>query len=507
MNSNNSAYGAAPKRFQMPICDKSISGEFSNDYTLPDYQPEIRRVLRIDASILPPAKYIGGSSAELSGNIDYQMLYVGSDGEIYSAPLNAEYSLTSPLDISSDFDLNEGVILLCDIRDDSISTRVSGPRKLNIKCRLICRMRAYGIMVADEKISGETNPLCIERLGGECECATLTSGFGETVEIIDEISMASENTRVISASSEAYIDEISTTDSGADCRGDVNLKLLVSKGESSPAETVSRKISFGESIELEELTPDSLCLGRTYVGDTEISVEDDKIVCRIGIIPEIRAYTKGSIEYTKDIYSTENYSETAQRSYSIPRLNGIISGNFSQSERVPTAQSNIRPASKVIDSRCKPYIEKCEFEKGKAILLGESKYSIIIECEDEYSSFEIALPFRYECDCANVVSSDFSANADVLSCKVKIDGGNLCIDTELSISGELFGSGEMNMLSEVRFGEAVKKNEGDIIICYPSSEDSAWSVAKKYSVSPSNLSGISDASDNITGINYLVVNM
>ena len=146
MNSTDAMYGAAPKRFQMPICDKTLSTEISTDFTLPDYQVEIRRILRVTPQILPPAKYVSGNSAELNGNIDYELLYVGSDGALYSAPLSAEYSITVPLEISSNFDLNEGVTLITDISNESTTTRVSAPRRLCIKCRLACHVKAYGMI-------------------------------------------------------------------------------------------------------------------------------------------------------------------------------------------------------------------------------------------------------------------------------------------------------------------------------------------------------------------------
>ena len=84
MNTADTAYGANPRRFQMPLCERTVTTELSNDYTLPDYQPEIRRILKVIPSILPPAKYIGGNNAEFNGTIDYNMLYVGADGGIYS---------------------------------------------------------------------------------------------------------------------------------------------------------------------------------------------------------------------------------------------------------------------------------------------------------------------------------------------------------------------------------------------------------------------------------------
>ena len=53
---------------QVPMCDKSVIGEISGDFTLPDYQPEIKRLLRVTANILPATRYVGDRCAELSGN-------------------------------------------------------------------------------------------------------------------------------------------------------------------------------------------------------------------------------------------------------------------------------------------------------------------------------------------------------------------------------------------------------------------------------------------------------
>ena len=58
------------KYIQVPINEKNVITEMSNDFTLPDYQPEIKRLLHVSASVLPPTKYVGDSESELSGGID-----------------------------------------------------------------------------------------------------------------------------------------------------------------------------------------------------------------------------------------------------------------------------------------------------------------------------------------------------------------------------------------------------------------------------------------------------
>ena len=59
----------------MPLCESTVTQEVTGDYTLPDYQPEVRRVLHVGVQILPPAKYVSGNRVELNGNLDYTLLY------------------------------------------------------------------------------------------------------------------------------------------------------------------------------------------------------------------------------------------------------------------------------------------------------------------------------------------------------------------------------------------------------------------------------------------------
>ncbi|MBQ7383258.1 MAG: DUF3794 domain-containing protein [Clostridia bacterium] len=507
MNSSDAMYGASPKRFQMPLCDRLIATEVSNDYVLPDYQPEIRRVLRVSAAPLPPAKYIGGGKAEFNGTLDYQLLYIGSDGELYSAPLSAEYAFSAPLELSSEFDLNEGVLLLADIRDEGITARVGAPRKLNIKCRLSARVKAYGMMICEERISGEVNPLSIERLDGEFPSLMMLSGMGETAELSDEIALGADDTRVVSAYADAVVTDVSAADGYADCRGELRLSLLTCRdGSPASAEVISRSVPFNEQIEIEDITPEATCRGSAYVSDMTVSVEEGKILCSMNIIPEVVAHKVAPISYTRDIYSTENYCENAYRDYLVPTLTALPRGNFSQSERIPLSETNIPAGSRVIDVLCKPVAERLERDKGRSILCGQSKYSILLENGGEYSVSEITLPFRYELSADLGEQSELGADIRALLCRARVDGENLGIDTELSVCAEIYGTQSVRTASEVRFGERVEKAGGDMIICFPAEGDTVWSVSKKYFVPTSKISAPVGVDEDLGTVNYIIIN-
>ena len=506
MSNTNDMSTISARRVQAQLCDKGISTELSNDYTLPDYQPEIRRVLRVGATVLPAAKYISGSNAEQSGTLDYRLLYIASDGKLYSAPLVSEYSLSAPLDISGSIDLNEGVTLLCDTEVESVTTRVSGPRKLSIRSRLNSRLRAYGTMVLDELVSGESAPESIERLEGECQARCVMSGMGEVQQISADINMASSDMRVIDAYCELCIDEVRASEGYADCKGDAVLRLLVCDDTSDGApREITQKLPFEERIEIDGITSDSECVPRAYVSDISVSVEEGNILCNMSVLCEVIAHKNIPVSYTKDLYSTENYSECAYKDHSIPCSVSCFSSNFSQSERIELDGSRGFADARVISCRCEPSVESCSYDSSKYTISGQNRYIILTEKDGEYSVLEESAPFKYETSTSEPFSQ-YSARVSQLSSNARIDGSTLALDCELLVSAELSAQEVIRALSEVRFGERMQKDSSDMIICYPTPDDTLWSISKRYAVPAIKLQNVTDPEQKLDSVDYLVVN-
>ena len=498
MNKTDSIPKTSAQRFRLPICDKIINTEISNDYTLPDYQAEIRRILRVGVSALPPAKFISGSSAEFNGVIDYDLVYVGSDGGVYSAPLSAEYSFTVPLEISSNFDLNEGVISICKVTDDTTTARVSAPRKLSIKSRLSADVKAYAMMIAEESCVGDVSEEYIERLYEKCPADTALTLDADTLELSLELPLSSDSLRVANTRGCAIINECNTNDGYLDYSGELILKLLVCQDQNpASSEIMQKKIPFSDRIECDDLSSESVISARAHISDININVEDSKILATTGIIPELIAHNPLEICYTRDLYSTQKRSEVSYKTYKLPNIISTSVGNFSQSERIPLSETPIQHLSRIVDMVCKPYTEKSESEGGKHLISGGVKYYILLETNGEFSAYEIARPFKYECAGPDEDVSEYDTDIQVISSLGRVDGGTLCLDTELSVKTLFKGISEITSVNSASFGESIERSAGDVIICYPSPDDTVWSVAKKYAVPVRKISSMA---------NYVLIN-
>lgn len=473
----------------MPACRKMTTLELSGDYTLPDYQPELRRLLYVSGRALPAAKYVGGGTVEVDGVMEYQILYVGADGGLYSAPLTGEYNLRVPMENLSAFDLNEGICVLCSCSPESMTARVTSPRKLTLRCRMKCTLGAYGRMPLMERQIGECDAASLCRSTARVQTATVMSGRSDVISLSSELSMPFADARVVYADSGVLVEEVSVDNEGLRARGEVVVALLCAD-EGGRTQTQTKKIPFEGMLDTDEMPFDGLSARvRGSVGELSVHVEEDKILCDAQLILESHMGGNSETMCTADLYSTERPCRTTATEYDVPIFLGALTGNFSQSERLSATEQGIADGMTVLDVYGNAMTDGCEMRDGRYVVTGHSRYVFLCEKNGEYSTAEVLLPWRYECEGGKMVPDWSDVCAEVVSCRGRVNGDVLELDAELSIAGHFMGTQRIRALESVEFSEAKKKKSGDVVLCYPAPDDTLWNVAKRYMVSPDDVEG------------------
>ena len=243
---------SAALRVQALLCDKQEMSEVTCEVSLPDYRPEVKRLVRVSATVSPPARYVGAANTELSGSVDICILYTGNDGALYSMSHTTPYRIGIPTELPVDVVLGDGLVCDADLLPEPCNARVLAPRKLSVKCRLRARVRLFGIRLIEngDLVSG----IAAERLYGSCDVSELFSGVGEPLLLHDEIvcDTQSEDVRVVCAEGQVFVSEASTGSGCVNCRGEVSLKLLCAHDTTGlPPSQLMRRIPFEGAVEVE----------------------------------------------------------------------------------------------------------------------------------------------------------------------------------------------------------------------------------------------------------------
>ncbi|MBQ8416127.1 MAG: DUF3794 domain-containing protein [Clostridia bacterium] len=502
-------------RVQAVLCDRTVMTDLSTDFSLPDYQPEIKRLLRVHATVSPPDKYVGAANAEFSGSVDYSILYAANDGGLYCATQAGEYQFSVPTEMGTDFDIGEG--LVCDVEtvSDMCTGRVAGPRKLSVKCRLRSHVRMLGTKILEESILGAKEDT-VQRLRGSAECSKVFTGSGEALHLADEIlcDTEGENLRVISATGEVYISEAVAGSGCVNCRGEVNMKLLLCHEGSGEAPMAQwRKIPFSQSVLTDGTEVNCECSAKGVCSDITVTVEDGRILCEVAVRIETKAIRNESVFYTRDAYSTEADGQTKYQTCHFPKLIKITEGNFSLNTMLPLEEAGIRSGQNVVDILLSPTLTELENENGKYILTGKCRCHAILAGEEDLGAQEFEIPLRYETQGSEEAVSTYEATVTPLSCRVRMDGERIGIDAELAVSLIAMGETKITYLSEAVFDQPLSHSGAFYTVCYPSTEDTLWSVAKRYHQSVATVSEANplppstaaDSHESLAGVSYLLV--
>ena len=508
-----------PGRFEASVCDRLLNIELSGDHILPDYLPEIKRILRVGAQCGMPSTYIGSDRAELSGVMHYDILYAGGDGELYSARLDDDYRFEAPFDRDSDADISGGVALLGDISFDGVVGRATGPRKISVKCRMKPRVRCYAPLELKESIDGLEDESTLRRLIGSGEYALVLRGRDESVPIADEVipDGAIEDIRVIGAMGKVFVSEASAVRDAVICRGEAIIKLMICRDGGGEGSVIVRKIPFTREIAAEGAVGGNECRAWGEIGEINVTVGEGRIGCEGIMSLEYELQRPESFEYTRDIYSTEALCEVIKAEYSMPRSIRCMNGNFTQNGVFDQKENGIPVGSVIIDADGVAVCDKVSIEKGRGVMVGEVKYSIVFADEGEWGSRELSQPFRYEfdlpalTDCAG--EPMYSVNLCLVGCRARLDGERIALDSEISTAIRLFCNAVIEAVGEVRIGDAEPTRRGECRICYPDSDDTLWSVSKRYradaermaTVNSIRVDGSPDASDSLSGVRFVIV--
>ena len=501
-----------PEQFRICVCDKKESAELSEEFTLPDYRPEINKLLKIDAVLTPPVHYIGLGKIELSGGVCYDVLYCGEDGQLYSSRVTSDYSMSADVKDVTGADMSAGVSVCARVYPESVTGRVTAPRKISVRARLAADVKAYANTRHEESLGGLEDTSTLRRLLRREGYAEVISACDEAVTLGDEIIVEQRegDMRVISANGKVFVSEAMATDNAVMCRGELILGILLCRDGEARAEFISRKLPFTHELPAQSITRDAECCAWGDCQSVNVSVQEGRLGCEAVIALYAEAQSDKTLIYPCDVYST---AAEAAIEYEYKTLTAPIraaNGNFTQSGVFETEQSALPPSAEVICVDGNADITDVTVRGRHCIIMGEVKYDLIYTDGAEFGGAKLSSPWRYEADMPTEADdAAVDATLRVTSCRARMDGERVSVDSEIAVAWRACRPVRIKMPGEVKFAPVSDARLGELVVCYPASGDTLWSVARRYRADAARICENNALSKGLTeplgGVGYLIV--
>lgn len=511
---------------QTELFSRGFTTEVAAEFTLPDYQPEIKRLLRVRAIPQPVEQYVGGSAAELTGAVEFQILYAAEDGSPWCVVRREDYHLTCPLDPDG---VSGTPILDVETLVEAPSGRVSAPRKLSARCRVRTQVRA--LAEREPALSPAETGDDLECLPGQMTVCRQLLGRSAPFTVTDEIALDPDRPplRVVSASGEVFPTEVQAGTDLVACRGEIAVTLLSLPDQPPMPEEnadgclpasvdlseIVRRVPFAVEVPLDGV--DEACAACAWGSCSEINVtvEEDRILCDVTAVLSVRAVRCGEVPFIKDAYPLTNTGEPVFETLPARLLLACKNTNCTVSATKPLAGLGIRPEAKVVEVSAEVSAQQPAPSHGTCLLPGTVRFRVLTRSGDgEYSTAEFEQPFRLEttADSTDLPAMDRSILTPVLV-SAAVDGDLLRASAEISAALALFADKELSAVKQLRAGDPVPAPDAACVICYPAAGDTLWSVAKRYRVPVASLqkkndlpaSTPADSPDSLNGVHFLVV--
>ncbi len=463
------------------LCE-NLFAECNEDFILPDYMPEIRRVVRLESKLLPGENYMGGGKAEFEGSVLYTLFYTDTEETLTAVPLESRYEYRTPIGAEAPTHVYTNEVL------ESVNARPSGPRRINIRAKIRAAVHAVTEETVQENFDLLNAPT-YEKLWRESEAVRSLRFCGEEFEVLAERMFESEGEEIrpIYGTAEILTESARAGEGHIRCQGTVLIQALAEKGGETLV--LRERIPFEEEIIVPDCREDDRITAKGCCLRVELETEDD------GERHLLHAKTYGKIEgcadrnepfsVISDVYSTKENLEIAYKPFHAESLVTSHMGNFTVEADAPASiEGNVSLCSVSLRDA------SASVEDGKVFLSGECRAELLCRGEEGFFGTDFVFPFRTEVPLSILVPEDCTVLFSLapLFAETAMQSDKCHLSFEMSTNIRIFTKKEFCIPDTLTAGgERQRWKEDAVVIYYPTDKDSLWSVGKDYGISAEEL--------------------
>ena len=460
------------------------------DFTLPDYCPDIRKILKCCIEPQIDSRNIVGDRLVVSGTSLVRVIYIDA---IKDSVRCTEQS--SPFEITANLPgTPQSPVVSTNIRVSYLNCRALSPRRLNI----------HGAFTVDIKVLDRSEQrLCTHIKGDDIQQKKLNVDYSElkgltqqqfsVTEALERGQSTPAVQSVVRADIRALSRDYSVVSGRLMYKGELLVKLLyLSDLDTGKLETLEYNIPFSQVIGMEgvsekcELSVSVEVMNSSVILRTEIGFDDPLPVLSARLCVTVFSYEKQDTTLVTDCYSTAYKTEAERAQYSVSLLSELVNESVVEKANIDITDGSI---SKVVDVWCERGAAVAESINGKAVLRG--KYNICVlaqNAEGEVIYTERTMEYGRELKSISSenVSLSASMNAVPVSCSFRFcNEKRIEVRTELLVTGELQEQSSVTAVYGVTADENMPciRDEASLILYYAHKGDDVWNIAREYSIS------------------------
>lgn len=466
------------------VCETTAEQSLDADISLPDYCPEIQRILK--CTVVPDVTSVQNNGGRITADVNtvVRLLYVGDNGKI--AGYEQSYPIQKFIEsskVTSDCAVNATV------NTDYVNCRAVNPRRVDIRAMMTFVFKA--LKRRDEEIlcsangagvQTMTDNLALASLSGVCERAF---SIGEVVEIgADKLPVSN----IINVTSCVNATEIKLINNKALVKGSCSVKIYYIGEESGSVECVEHSMPVSQIVEMEGITEKSNTSIRLSVTSCEAVPKADSsgdmrlIDLNARLSAFMVAFDEIPMSLISDAYSIEYDTKNTAKSIELMKYNDSFNTSFTNKVVLESIGVSV---DCVLAVWCSDI--KCNFtaKEDKCSIGGTYQATVLYRDSDgQAGTVQKPVDFEYSLklnEKAERILPYVSVQISGCSCSVTGDS-RLELKTEIILSGIVLSSLIKKYISSIEISEENKKSEKAcaLTIYFCEKGETLWNIARRY---------------------------
>lgn len=467
------------------LYDGSAEQPVDADITLPDYCPDIRRVLKCLITPRISGVQTAGDRATADGTAVVRVIYVGENGRISCFEQNYPFSKYVELKSS-----DENCCVNVRARTDYANCRAVSPRRLDVhgmisvSFRVSCRKR--------DEIITEAQGGGIQMQRQTVPAVSAVGSVERAFPMSEVIELPGDNPPVnciIRAGAVALPSDIKVISNKLLVKGELIVNVLYCSDESdSTPVAVEHSMPISQIVELEGVDEDCICDVRLVVTSLDVIPKSDSsgenrlldISARVCACAS--ACREIELPVIVDTYSTSCELKTDQRSVDFCKHIDSFSETFLCRNTVDLSGSGVE---RILSMWCSDVVQSCAKRDSNMVISGTvMTHFIYIDKDSQPGYAERQIDFEYK----RALKEDaerLKCDPEIQVCACSVSGtsdGKADVKIELKVCAEVYICDTRRIITSIEPVESSErqKKASTLTIYFADSGERLWNIARHY---------------------------
>jgi len=466
------------------IFESTAEHSLDVDITLPDYCPDIQRILKcnVSANVNTVQNISGRVTADVNAVV--RLVYIGENGKIsgYEQSYPIQKYIES-IKIQNTSAVNVNVCI------DYVNCRAVNPRRTDIKAMLTFIFKA--INKIEDKILCDADGAGIQTIKEDYNFASL-SGMCEKIfsmnEVIEIPEQKNSVAQIINVCPYAMINETKIINNKVLIKGDCSVKISYISDNDEIIDCIEHSMPISQIIETDGLNENNVCNITVNVCSCEAVAKSDSsgnmrlIDLNARINAFVTSFEEIPVSLISDAYSTEYNTNNIYKNIEINEYQEKVNSTFTNKVVLESIGVSV---DSVVAVWCSDL--KCNFiSKNKGLLISGTYQANVLYRDSEGKTDIVQKIVDYE----YIAGSDYKSeniscfcSAQITACSCSVTGDSrLELKAEIYISGIILSKNNKRYISSISLSdETFKKNKTYALTIYFCNDgEDVWDIARKY---------------------------